>query len=242
MRSALLIAPIFALAACNMSAGAHEGEGGPSGGGGQRSFDLSGFQSISVAGPFDVVVTVGQPHSVRAEGDADLLDRLKIEVDGDTLRIATKKDHWSFGGKHGKATIRIAMPAIDAAAIAGSGDLKIDRVQGDRFAASIGGSGDMDIGAMQVGDAAFAVAGSGGIRAAGSAGVSSIKVAGSGEVDAERLESRNASISIAGSGDVRVRAMETAKVSIAGSGDVTVAGPAKCSVSKMGSGQVRCTG
>lgn len=243
MRSALLLASVFVLAACDGSANARRDDGAPaSGQGGERSFALSGFRSVSVAGPFNVVVTVGQPHSIRAEGDPEMLDRLKIALDGDALEIGTRKGLWekSFRHKGRETVIHVTMPAIEAAEIAGSGDLKVDRVEGRRFAASIAGSGDIEIGTIRVGEAKFDIAGSGSLRAAGTATTSSVSIAGSGDVDVERLEVRNAALSTAGSGDIGARAIETAEVSIMGSGDVSVAGPAKCSVTKMGSGSFRC--
>jgi hypothetical protein len=211
----------------------------------QRSYNLSGFDSIALGGSQNVIVSVGPAHSVRAEGPEETIERLEIEVKDGSLRIGTKNKYgFSMGSRkdRGGTTIHVTMPAIEAAAIGGSGNIRIDRVEGQRFAGSIGGSGDLEIGQLRVREADFSVAGSGAVRASGSVERSKISIAGSGDVNVEALESRSAMVSIVGSGDVRARAMETAKVSIMGSGDVSISGPAKCSVSKMGSGDVRCTG
>ena len=238
-RAIAILLSTIALAACNMVADAQEP---PASGGGpsvSRSFDVRGFDSVALAGAQNVVVTVGPAHSVRAEGDAEVIERLDIRVKDGTLKIGMKKGNWSFRNRE-PVTIYVSAPALTGAAIGGSGDMQIDRVEGGSFAASIGGSGDMKIGLLRVGEADFNVAGSGAIHAAGAAERSHVAIAGSGDVDAGDLESRNASISIAGSGGVRLKAMQTADVSIIGSGDVVVTGPARCSVSKMGSGDVRC--
>lgn len=244
MRLAAILISTLALAACNIGAKAQEGEG--SGGGGpamQRNYQLAGFDAVGLAGAQDVVVTVGGPHAVRAEGTAEALDRLEIKVEDGTLRIGTKRNTNWIGGKVGRPKTRVfvTMPAIRAASIAGSGDMRIDRVQGERFEGSIAGSGDMEIGRIEVADARFSIAGAGDIRAAGTAQRSSAKIAGSGDIDIRGLQVRAASASIAGSGDIRIHASETADISIVGSGDVEVAGSARCNVSKRGSGEVRCT-
>ncbi len=240
MRGAILLASVFVLAACNMAADAQAGPGG--GALGQRSFNLAGFDAVSVAGPHDVVVAVGSAHSVRAEGDQETLDRLEIKVEGGNLKIGTKKGNWSIGWSKDRPKTRIfvTLPSIRAAAIAGSGDMQVDRVQADRFKAAIAGSGDLQIQQLQVGDAEFSIAGSGNITARGTAQRADISIAGSGDVNLEAVEMRTAEVSIVGSGDVRARAMETADVSIMGSGDVVLSGPARCNVSKRGSGSVRC--
>ncbi len=244
MRAAMILASILGLAACNMAADAQDRDGPGSSAVTQRAYPLRGFTSISLAGPHDVVVAVGPAHSVRAEGPSDVLDRLKIEVDRRTLEIGMHKGSWrsDFNANRPKTIIHVTMPALEAASIAGSGNMRIDKVEGGRFAASIGGSGDLDIRSLRVGEASFSVAGSGAIRAAGTSNRSRVSIAGSGDVNLEALEARTASVSIVGSGDVRARAMDTAEVSIMGSGDVNLTGSARCSVSKMGSGSVRCGG
>jgi hypothetical protein len=242
MRTGLVLASALMLGACNMSADAQSGSGG--GQRSQRSFDLAGFDAVSLAGPHDVIVTVGPRHSVRAEGDPQTLDRLKIEVDGSNLKIGMERGNWSMGWKRDtpRTIIHVTLPAIRAAAIAGSGDMRVDRVESNRFAASIAGSGDLQIGSLRTRDADFSIAGSGGITASGSAESADISIAGSGDVDLQGVEIRTASVSIVGSGDVRARAMETANVSIMGSGDVNLTGTARCNVNKRGSGSVRCGG
>jgi hypothetical protein len=244
MRTKLILVSALILGACNMAADAQSGSGGGGGQRSQRSFDLAGFDAVSLAGPHDVIVTVGPRHSVRAEGDAETLDRLKIEVDGSSLKIGMERGNWSTGWKRNtpKTTIYVTLPAIRAAAIAGSGDMRVDRVEANRFAASIAGSGDLQIGLLRTRDADFSIAGSGGITATGSADRADISIAGSGDMNLESVQIRTASVSIVGSGDVRARAMETADVSIIGSGDVNLSGPARCNVNKRGSGSVHCGG
>lgn len=243
MRSAIILVSTLALAACNFSAGAQEGEGGGDGRVAQRSFDVGTFDGVALAGSHDVVVTVGGAPSVRAEGDAGIIERLDIRVQDGKLRIGTKKGtNWSASFLRNRApvTIHVTAPSLSFAAVAGSGDMKIDKVEGDSFSGSIAGSGDMEIGSIAVGSADFSVAGSGDIKAAGTAGTAKVSIAGSGDVDLGAVESRTADVSVVGSGDVRTKAMESADVSIMGSGNVTVAGTAKCTVSKRGSGDVRC--
>jgi hypothetical protein len=241
MRAALILGSALLLGACNMSADAQEA---PAGGGGnaKRDFQVGAFDKVSLAGSHNVIVSVGGAPSVRAEGDPKVLDRLDIRVEGGELRIGSRSGISISFKSHRSATIYVTVPSLAAASVSGSGDLKVDRVEGARFAAGIAGSGDIDIAALKVEAAEFEVGGSGDIRAAGTAQSASISLAGSGDLSLEGLETRRAKVAVAGSGDVRVRAMETADISIVGSGDVTLSGSAKCTISKMGSGEARCTG
>jgi len=247
MRIIIALVSTLAIAACGMSADAQEGETDPGSSRGttQRSYDVGPFEGVALAGAQNVVVTVGGAPSVRAEGDAETIERMEIKVKDGTLRVGMKPGvRWSMNWSRGRqpVTVYVTTPTLGSAAIAGSGDMTVDRVEGDSFAGSIAGSGDLEIGTLRVGEANFSIAGSGDIRARGTAGRIKASIAGSGDVDLAGLESRQADVNIVGSGNVRARATETADVTIMGSGDVTLAGGARCSVNKRGSGDVRCGG
>lgn len=239
MRRAMILVSTLVLAACNMVAEAQDRPAGPVT---QRSFDLRGFDEVALAGSQDAIVTVGGAHAVRAEGPAEVLDRLDLRVEGGTLRIGMQKGNWNWIGNQPRTRIFVTLPALRAAAVAGSGDMQVDRVAGDSFSAKVAGSGDLRIAELKVGEVQFSVAGSGDIRAVGSAERSSVLVAGSGDVDTGGLTVRSTRASVVGSGDIRVNASDTANVSIVGSGDVFVAGSARCTISKRGSGEVHCIG
>jgi hypothetical protein len=244
MRAAMIATSILLLGACNQGAGARESAGdGRARQTSQRSFDVGAFDRVALGGSHDVIVTVGGAASVRAEGDAEQLERLEVRVENGELKIGTRKgSDWSIGMKRDRpgVTVHVTVPALAGASIGGSGDLKVDKVEGAAFAASVAGSGDLSVGTMKVGEARFSIAGSGGISASGSAERTTVSIAGSGDIDIAGLQARTATVSVVGSGDVRARASETAEVSVMGSGDVTLAGGARCKVSKMGSGDVHC--
>jgi hypothetical protein len=236
MRGAILI-PVLMLGACSMGE-AGESKGQP----GSRDFQVGAFDRISLSGSSNVIVTVGGAPSVRAEGDSALLEKLEIEVENGVLRIGYKKGDWSFGRRkdHGPVTVHVSATALRGAEVAGSGDMKIDKVQGEDFAGEIAGSGEIQLASLSTRKARFAIAGSGGVTASGTAETAEFEIAGSGDVRAGGLQVRSAKVSIAGSGNVETKATESASVDIMGSGDVVVTGGAKCSVNKMGSGDVRC--
>lgn len=207
-----------------------------------RSYQVAGFDSVSAAGPHNVIVTVGGAASVRAEGPADALDRMEVFVEDGDLEIRPRREfrnNYRWDDRQ-RATFYVTAPLLKAAAVAGSGDMKIDRVDGERFSGAIAGSGNLDVASLRVSSAQLSIAGSGDLSARGSAGRSDLSIAGSGNLRLGQLASRTASVSIAGSGNVDLNAEETVSVSIIGSGDVAVAGNARCSVTKIGGGSVRC--
>jgi hypothetical protein len=242
----MILVPLLALAACGMSSGHEQGQenGGASGQAGRRDFQVGAFDRVELAGSQNVIVKVGGAPAAYAEGDTGLLERLDVRVENGVLRIGQKKGKWSLGWSkdHGSITVHVAAPSLKGAEVAGSGDMRIDKVQAESFAGSIAGSGELDIGSLTARDTTFAIAGSGGLSAAGTAESANFSIAGSGDVRAGGLQVKRAKVSIAGSGNVEAKAMETADVSIMGSGDAVITGTAKCNVNKMGSGDARCGG
>ena len=211
---------------------------------GQLSYEAAGFDRVSAAGPMHVLVTVGPAASVRGEGLDETLDGYEVKVEHGSLEIKPKpRNFWNPGWKELKpATFRVTLPRLSSTSIAGSGDMKVDRVDGSRFAASVAGSGKFEIDSLAVDEGRFSVAGSGELTARGRAGKANVSIAGSGNMHLRELASDDANVSIVGSGDAALTVRDAAAVSIIGSGEADVAGSAHCSVSRFGGGRVRCNG
>jgi hypothetical protein len=210
-----------------------------------RSYAVSGFDRIGQVGPNHVVVTVGPAASVRADGPSKTLDLFEVVVERGSLEIRPKRnDRWD--GRDWPwhniepAVYRVTLPRLAGVSTAGSGDIAVDRVDGDRFAASVAGSGTIDVRSLDVGSVHVSVAGSGDFIARGKATDSNISIAGSGDVKTREVATETASISVVSSGDAALTVRSEAHVSIMGSGDVDITGSARCAVSRFGSGSVRC--
>ncbi|RYD46192.1 MAG: DUF2807 domain-containing protein, partial [Sphingomonadales bacterium] len=147
-----------------------EKEGGTSipasGQGVSRTYAATGFTGVDVGGSDDVDVKIGSAFSVTAEGDPKVLDQLDIQVVNGSLRIKRKDSNGSFFSNDHGARIHVVMPRLNSAGVSGSGDLSIERAEGD-VSAAISGSGNIDIADLKGGLATLSVAGSGNITAKG---------------------------------------------------------------------------
>lgn len=210
----------------------------------ERSYQVGQFTRIQVSGPYTVQVRTGAAPSVRASGSDAALQRMEVEVDGATLKIRPRKERGRIWSNNRVEPVRLAVtvPRLAAAAIAGSGEIEVDRIAGDSFDGSVAGSGDLRLGTVEVARLKMAISGSGDIRARGGrAGEANYTIAGSGDIDMGSLSAETAAVSIAGSGNISGSATRTAAVNIAGSGDVRLRGGAQCRVRKAGSGNVDCS-
>ncbi|HSQ96214.1 MAG TPA: head GIN domain-containing protein [Croceibacterium sp.] len=226
----------LALAACSVAALAAQSAAI------ERDYRVGSFDKIAAAGANVVIVHLGGVPSVRAQGPAETLDKMEVVVEHGGLQIRPRREfsrNFDWRGLK-PATYTVTLPRLTDAALAGSGEMRIDRAEGDRFAATVAGSGNLDIAALRVGQAKLSMAGSGNLTARGSATRADLSVAGSGNVRAHGVASRTATVSIAGSGDAEITAKDTANVSIVGSGDALIAGGARCAVTRIGSGRAHC--
>lgn len=209
----------------------------------ELAYEVAPFEEISSVGPQDVIVTYGESFEVRSEGSPERLAQLEAIVERDRLIIRPKGGNMAGFNwfSDASATFYVTLPRLKAFSMRGSGDVEIDRVEGESFEASLAGSGELSIAEMRVDRAEFTLAGSGSVEAAGRAGDTRVSITGSGEIDARDLTSGTAWVSMAGSGDASLTVEDEARVSVVGSGDVDISGPARCTVSRMGSGDVRCS-
>jgi Putative auto-transporter adhesin, head GIN domain len=200
---------------------------------------IGAFTKIEGVGPDNIVFVTGDSFSIKAEGDADQLKKLRYALDNGTILIGREKGEW-WGNNSKGVTVTVTAPALATASLAGSGNFTADRMTGDKVAVEIAGSGDAKIANVSAKSFSGEIAGSGNVTVAGKVDSAKLEVAGSGDIDAASLQSVDGNVDIAGSGDVTLTASGAVKADIAGSGNVTVKGGAKCSSSVMGSGKLTC--
>ena len=211
---------------------------------GQGEFNnLAPFHAISTVGPQDVEITYGDTQSVNFEGSPQALALLEVVVEDGVLVIRPQNEDWlwNWGGLN-EATYRVTVPRLDSITLNGSGDIRVDKIEGDSFSATLTQRGDLSIGSLKVDRAAFTINGTGDISAAGTARDTQISLAGRGDISARELQSKTASVLVNGSGDVKLTVDDRANVTVNGPGDVSIAGSAQCSISQQGRGDVDCGG
>ncbi|MET0248626.1 MAG: DUF2807 domain-containing protein [Sphingobium sp.] len=208
-----------------------------------RGFSITSFDAIRVEAPVTVNLITGKGASARAEGDADMLERLRLDVSGRLLVVRAVRAASNGGGKSGgRATISLSTGMLDRIILVGGGSITVNRLAGLRAEIVSGGNGDVAVAAVAVDQLNVALAGGGKVALAGRAGTATIRVTGPGSVAAEGLHIRNATVGNEGPGSIRLDAAVTAKVTASGAGDVIVTGKAACIVVNRGTGRIACGG
>jgi len=242
MRKSLVAAAIVATSMATSACGqAHSENGGPTV---SRNFQVGGFDEVVSAGAYDVTIRTGSAPSVSARGPQKALEHMVVEVRNGKLEIhPEKQNNWFHRVNYrGKVEVTVTVPQLKGATLAGAGDMRVDKIQGDSFDGTLAGAGNLQVDSIQVQTLKLTIAGAGDAKlGAGTAQTADYSIAGAGDMDAKGVAVQQAKVAIAGSGSVSAHVSTTADVSIVGAGDVDVAGGAKCNVHKLGAGDVRCS-
>jgi hypothetical protein len=89
--------------------------------------DVSGFDEIKASNAVNVEISVGSDFGVTVEADDNLLQYIKTETSGDTLKIYNEG---SISTKS-KITVKISMPEINALDVSGASTAVVSNVKSD---------------------------------------------------------------------------------------------------------------
>ncbi len=185
-----------------------------------NSYDLSGFTVVEASAGVDVEITVGGDYAVRAEGDADALEHLRIELDGETLEIGRENRRGFFSGmRRGKVTVYVSTPSLNGVSVSSGADLEASGIDAGDFSASVSSGADAELSGT-----------CGKLKADGSSGA---------DLDAENLQCTDVAASVSSGADLIVYASQSINASASSGGDVVVFGdPQNTNVSKSSGGGV----
>lgn len=222
---------LFALAICAISAPAAAAT---------RQFGITSFEKVRVDGPFKVRLTTGVAPFARATGSAAALDRVDIEVEGNTLVVRNNLDSWGgYPGENiGPVEISLGTHDLSAAWLNGSGALFIDHVKGLTFDFSVQGSGVGDIGQVSVDQLNVSIIGTASARLAGKAGKVTAVIRGISSLDAAALTASNATLGADGSATISADISDSATIDAKGPATVRLSGGPACTLRVSGSASV----
>jgi hypothetical protein len=205
-----------------------------------RNFGITGFDKIRVDGPFKVRLATGVAPFAQASGSPAALDRVSIEVRGNTLVVQSNVSSWGGypGQQAGPVEINVGTHDLSAAWVNGSGSLAIDRAQGLKFDLAVQGSGAAAIEQVDVDQLSVSLVGTASAVLAGRTGKLTAIVRGVSNLNASALATKDATLGAEGAATVSANIAN--EVTVDGSGPVTItlAGAPSCTLRLHGSASV----
>ncbi len=173
--------------------------------------DLSGFSAIDVSGAFEVEIVAQKDFSVEVEADDNLLEFIKTEIKGDTLKIKSTKRLKSSG----PLKVRITVPNIESLDLSGASKVTLANLNSDSLHLDSSGASKITI--------------------EGITKSFEIEMSGASKLDAENLKAENVSVDSSGASSAHVYVTNELKANLSGATNVTYSGSPK-SVQKKASG------
>jgi hypothetical protein len=205
-----------------------------------RNFGITGFTKIRVDGPYKVILASGVAPFARATGSGPALDRLTVEVRGDTLVVQANKSGWGGypGESLGPVEVSVGTHELSNAWVNGAGELLIDRVGGLSFALSVQGSGHAEIASAEADQLNISLIGTASAKLIGRAKKLTALVRGIAALDATGLAATDASIGAEGAATIDANVTDEATVDASGPAVIRLAGRPSCSLRTGGSTSV----
>ncbi len=208
----------------------------------ERRYPVTDFDRIEVDGPYVVRLTTGRNSVAVATGPQAGIDRLTVEVSGNTLRIRRNRSGWTGtpGAQQGQIEIAVTTRGLRSARLIGPARLEIDRLIGLRADLGVEGAGELVANGIATDVLNMRLVGSGRIAATGRTVRLNAQFEGSGNVEAAALIAQDAMVATNSFGTVALNAVRTARITASGRGAVTVTGRPACTLLGPSADLVRC--
>jgi hypothetical protein len=192
----------------------------------------------------DVFIDQGSICTLRAEGDQDLIDQVKTEVEEDTLSIifeteeqGLKKLKWI--GEESKIKYFITLKSLGDLTLSGAGNVHADTLSGESLRILHSGEGRLILKGLNYQELQVSMEGLGEIFLEGEVQSQDVDLSGLGTIKAEDLRSRESNVTVSGAGTARVWAEEELNATLTGAGSILYKGQPEIEKSIRGLGHIK---
>jgi len=186
-----------------VAAGCHHGRFAQIQGNGKRELQkrqVAAFTSISTNGAFTIEVTCQKEPSLEIEGDENVLDFVKTEVNSNILRLENSQNY----SVSEPVRVKISLPNLEGLAVTGAGHIDVKGLKNDKFEIDTNGAPAITV--------------------AGTTKMVDIAANGAGKVDAQNLHATRAVVDARGVAKVDLDVSDQLDVEISGPSSVTYNG------------------
>lgn len=205
-----------------------------------RNFGITSFTKVRVDGPYLVRLTPGVAPFAKASGSTTALDRVAVDVQGDTLVVHRdiNASSESSGRESEPVEVSLGTHDLSAAWLNGSGSLTIDRAKGLTFDLSVQGSGVAAVADVAVDQLNVSAIGTASARLSGTAARLTAVARGISSIDASGLVVKDATLGIDGSGTMAANVSNAVKLDASGPATVRLTGKPACTLRVNGAATV----
>ncbi|MFN3620039.1 GIN domain-containing protein [Sphingorhabdus sp.] len=210
----------------------------------ERKMLVASFDKVEVIGDINVEIMTGKAPSARVSGDKRVLDALKLERVGMTLRVRLQGALNNAKGAviTRPVLVQLTTQAVKDMTVAGNGSVKISNVeQPDAVRMLVAGNGSILAENVTADKFSANINGNGRIAVNnGRVRTGKVTLDGAGQFEAPNLKMRTIRLEHSGNGMSNVQALEEADIFNSGTGNITVGGSGSCFIKQAGSAAINC--
>lgn len=210
----------------------------------QRKLLVASFENIQVIGDIDVSVQTGKAPSAVAIGDKRVLDSLKLDRIGTTLRVRLQDIVNNNNGVAMSQQLKVILStqAMKDVTVSGNGTLSITEVrQPSAVRMLVAGNGSISVGQLSTDRFAANIDGNGRISInRGNARDGRVTINGAGIFEGADVPMRTLRLEHIGNAVSRANVSEEANIFNRGSGRIDIRGSGTCFIKQAGSAAIDC--
>jgi Putative auto-transporter adhesin, head GIN domain len=210
----------------------------------ERKLLVGSFENIVVIGDISVTIVTGKAPSAFASGDKRMLESLKLERVGTTLRVRLQDIVNNDRGAPITAPMRVTLTTqeIKDVTLSGNGTVTISEVkQANLVRMLLAGNGTINIGKLVTDQYSAAINGNGKIElGAGTVRDAKVIIEGAGVFQGEKVRTRKLRLEHVGNAISTATVEEGTDIYNRGSGNITIGGKGTCFLKQAGAASINC--
>ena len=206
----------------------------------KKEMALSPFSKIDIGWAYQVELKKSTRNFISIDAsDKEVLDRVEIEVNGNTLDLDFDNDFWTLKSDH-KAKAVIEYIAIDEIDISGAANVSAsEAIKSESFSVEVSGAGQGDF-SISCNKLSVDISGAGKLSLTGTAENQRVDLSGAGNYYGDKLISQHVNVHTSGAGSAKVHAAQSIEAHASGAGSISYSGsPSRSDVESSGAGSIR---
>ncbi len=206
-----------------------------------KTYPIQSFTMVASDIVGDVIYTQSNSVSVRAEGDEELVDNLRITEKDGVLKLFIYDQQKTKKMNKKKLTVYLSSPAIEEIDAEGVGNWSMKGVvTADNLKIEFEGVGNFEALELQSTNIQASYEGVGNLTLGGFTDFLEMKSEGVGSINTQKLKAKKAVVKAEGVGSVKCYASESIDLNNSGVGSITYYGnPSQKNINNSGIGRIR---
>jgi hypothetical protein len=188
-----------------------------------RSYEIAAFESVSVAAGVDAQISLGTSRSVVAETRSEDFDDLRIEVQGNVLRIDRPKGRWFFF-RRPDYEVRIVTPVLRSLSASSGADVDVKGTPGGDFTVEASSGSDVNVSLIKAGKVKAHASSGSDLELSGTCTSLEAETSSGSDLEAGDLRCETVSVQTSSGSDVSVFASRSVTGKASSGSDVHISG------------------